>query len=106
METQISIRPAQRSFPVFSGIWFGQMISLMGSGLTSFALGVWVYQTTGKVTDYALIALFTVLPTLLLSLISGALVGPVELPNRDVRERLRVCRNHIVNCRIVLSWQA
>jgi MFS transporter, DHA3 family, macrolide efflux protein len=74
MEKENSIRPAQSSFPVFSGIWFGQVISLMGSGLTSFALGIWVYQTTGKVTDFALIALFTVIPTLLLSLISGALV--------------------------------
>src|SRR5512143_2299299 len=64
----------QTGFSSFGLIWFGQTISLLGSGLTSFALGIWVYQTTGEVTSYALIALFTVIVTLLLSPISGALV--------------------------------
>jgi len=55
-------------------IWLGQVISLLGSGLTSFALGVWVYQRTGSVTKFALIAFFTSLPALVLSPIAGALV--------------------------------
>jgi MFS family permease len=74
METQIYTPSTKTDFSAFSRVWFGQVVSLLGSGLTSFALGVWAYQTTKEVTDYALIALFTVLPTLLLSLISGALV--------------------------------
>ncbi len=74
METQVSAQPVKRHFSTFGLIWFGQTISLLGSGLTSFALGIWVYQTTGKVTSYALVALFTVIVTLLLSPISGALV--------------------------------
>ncbi len=28
----------------FFTIWFGQLISLIGSQLTGFALGVWVYD--------------------------------------------------------------
>ena len=44
---------------VFIIIWLGQMVSLIGSGLTGFALGVWVYQRTGSVTQFALISLFT-----------------------------------------------
>src|SRR5215217_7036866 len=55
-------------------IWLGQVISLLGSGLTSFALGVWVYQRTGSVTKFALIAFFASLPGLVLSPIAGALV--------------------------------
>src|SRR5215210_2723149 len=55
-------------------IWLGQVISLLGSGLTGFALGVWVYQRTGSVTQFALIAFFTSLPGLVLSPIAGALV--------------------------------
>src|SRR5512135_2399355 len=74
METQISTPSVKTGLSTFTLIWFGQTISLLGSGLTSFALGVWVYQTTGKVTSYALIALFTVIVTLLLSPLSGALV--------------------------------
>lgn len=59
---------------VFLTIWFGQSVSLLGSGLTSFALGVWVYQRTGSVTKFALIAFFGSLPGLVLAPIAGALV--------------------------------
>jgi MFS transporter, DHA3 family, macrolide efflux protein len=55
-------------------VWAGQLITLTGSGLTTFALGVWVYQTTGSVTEYALISVFTFLPTVIVSPFSGVLV--------------------------------
>ncbi|MDJ0897247.1 MAG: MFS transporter [Xenococcus sp. MO_188.B8] len=58
----------------FFVVWFGQLISLFGSQLTSFALGVWVYQNTGSVTQYALISFFTVLPGLVIAPLAGALV--------------------------------
>lgn len=63
-----------RRFKTFLLIWFGQLISLTGSGLTGFALGVWVYQRTGSVTQFALISLFTSLPGIVFSPIAGALV--------------------------------
>lgn len=55
-------------------IWLGQFISVLGSGLAGFALAIWVYQRTGSVTKFALIALSTTLPGLLLSPLAGALV--------------------------------
>ncbi len=55
-------------------IWVGQSISLVGSGLTGFALGVWVFQRTGSVTQFALISLFTTLPGIVFSPMAGALV--------------------------------
>jgi MFS transporter, DHA3 family, macrolide efflux protein len=58
----------------FLTVWFGQSVSLLGSGLTTFALGVWVYQRTGSVTKFALIAFFGSLPGLILAPIAGALV--------------------------------
>lgn len=58
----------------FLVVWLGQVVSLLGSGLTGFALGVRVYQETGSVTRFALIAFFTVLPGLLISPLAGALV--------------------------------
>ncbi|MES1242289.1 MAG: MFS transporter [Acidobacteriota bacterium] len=54
-------------------LWSGQVVSLLGSGLTTFALGVWVYQRTGSVTKFALIAFFGSLPGLVLSPVAGAL---------------------------------
>lgn len=57
----------------FSVLWLSQLISIVGSGLTSFALGVWVYQRTGSATAFALITLFVVAPGVLLSPLAGAL---------------------------------
>jgi MFS transporter, DHA3 family, macrolide efflux protein len=42
---------------VFTVVWLGQTISPDGSGLSSFAQGLWVYQRTGSVTQFALIVL-------------------------------------------------
>ncbi len=58
----------------FLWLWSGQLVSLFGSGLTRFALGVWVYQRTGSVTQFALIAMFAKLPGLLAAPVAGALV--------------------------------
>jgi DHA3 family macrolide efflux protein-like MFS transporter len=62
------------SLLVFLTVWFGQLVSLIGSGLTGFGLGVWVYQRTGSVTLFALIAMCTTLPGIVLSSLAGALV--------------------------------
>jgi MFS transporter, DHA3 family, macrolide efflux protein len=58
----------------FAVVWFGQVISFIGSGTTSFVLGVWVYQKTGSVTQFALTSLFIVLPRVVLGPLAGALV--------------------------------
>ncbi len=70
--------PAFRKMRVFLLVWFGQLVSLIGSGLTSFALGVWVYQRTGSVTQFSLILLFAMLPGILISPIAGALVDRIN----------------------------
>ncbi|MBA3947797.1 MAG: MFS transporter [Herpetosiphonaceae bacterium] len=59
---------------IFLTVWVGQLVSLVGSGMTRFGLAVWVYERTGSVTQLSLIALFATLPALLLSPIAGALV--------------------------------
>ncbi|MEG4574237.1 MFS transporter [Microcoleus sp. N3A4] len=65
---------AFRQMRVFLLVWFGQLVSLIGSGLTSFALGVWVYQRTGSVTQFSLILLSAMLPSILISPVAGAFV--------------------------------
>lgn len=61
-------------FKLFSFIWLGQVFSLLGSGLTGFALGVWVFQQTGSVTDFAIIMLTNTLPGIIASPFAGVLV--------------------------------
>jgi MFS transporter, DHA3 family, macrolide efflux protein len=63
-----------RGMAAFLAVWAGQVVSALGTGLTGFALGVWVYQRTGSATRFALITLMTTLPGILLSPIAGALV--------------------------------
>lgn len=58
----------------FLVIWLGQLVSLTGSRLTGFAVGVWIYQTTGSTTRFALMTLAAVLPGILLAPLAGALV--------------------------------
>jgi len=67
-------QPAASGMRIFSVIWFGQLISTIGSGLTGFALGVWIYEQTGSTTLFAMNILAYTLPTLLMSPIAGALV--------------------------------
>jgi len=65
-------RPA--GMPAFTIIWFGQMVSFLGTGMTRFALAIWAWQITGSATALALVAFFSYGPTVLMSPIAGALV--------------------------------
>ena len=58
----------------FSIIWFGQLISALGSGLSGFALGVWIYERTGSATMFALVVLSFEVPGVFFSPVAGALV--------------------------------
>ncbi len=57
----------------FITVWAGQLVSTLGSALTNFALGVWVYETTGSVTLYVLTMLIWVVPSIALSPVAGVL---------------------------------
>ncbi|MFQ5875327.1 MAG: MFS transporter [Dehalococcoidia bacterium] len=58
----------------FTVVWFGQVISLLGTAMTGFALTIWVYQVTGEASALALVGIFSFAPTILVSPIAGALV--------------------------------
>lgn len=54
-------------------IWFGQLISLIGSQLTGFALGVWVYDETRSVMWIALTQIALQAPHVILAPLAGVL---------------------------------
>lgn len=58
----------------FLVVWSGQLVSLVGSSLTGFALAVWVFRETGSATRLALVLLATAFPPILLGPFAGALV--------------------------------
>lgn len=55
-------------------IWFGQLISTIGSGLTGFALAIWMFEKTGQSAPFLYVALFNSIPVVIFSLFAGALV--------------------------------
>src|SRR3954467_8648326 len=64
------LSPGMRTY---TAVWFGQMVSLIGTALTDFGVGVWIYQKTGSATPFAMILLCTVVPGILVSPVAGAL---------------------------------
>jgi MFS family permease len=58
----------------FTIVWFGQVISLTGTGMTRFALTIWAWQITGKASALAMVAFFSFAPAVLITPIAGALV--------------------------------
>jgi MFS family permease len=64
---------SQNLYSKFLLIWFGQFISIIGSGITAFALGVYVYQQTGTASSYVFILMCAFLPPFLLRPYGGIL---------------------------------
>lgn len=57
----------------FMIIWIGELISSIGSGMTTFAVSIYVYELTGSATLVSVAALLAFLPTILLSPVGGIL---------------------------------
>ncbi|UKO95765.1 MFS transporter [Nostoc sp. UHCC 0870] len=63
-----------REMKLFIIVWVGQLIASIGTTISAFALDVWVYEQTGSVTQFALIALANTLPLILLAPVAGLFV--------------------------------
>jgi DHA3 family macrolide efflux protein-like MFS transporter len=59
---------------IFGVVWFGQLVSNLGSAMTSFGLAIWVYRETGSATQLALIVMASRLPMMVVSPVAGALI--------------------------------
>lgn len=61
-------------FKGFSIMSIGQIISITGSAMTQFGLGIWIWEKTGNVTPFSIIATAFFVPNLIFSPIAGALI--------------------------------
>ncbi|MBN2304931.1 MAG: MFS transporter [Anaerolineae bacterium] len=52
-------------------IWFGQVISMLGTAMTGFALTIWAYEQTGRATTLALQGFFMYFSYALVGLVAG-----------------------------------
>jgi predicted MFS family arabinose efflux permease len=65
---------SQGGMSVFLLVWFGQIISLIGSGMTCFAQSITVYTDLGgSIANLGILAILAQLPGILLSPIAGVL---------------------------------
>ncbi|MBE9166425.1 MFS transporter [Pleurocapsales cyanobacterium LEGE 06147] len=55
-------------------IWFGQLVSTIGSEMTGFALILWAWEQTGSATALALVGFFSQLPRIPIALVAGLIV--------------------------------
>lgn len=58
----------------FAVVLLAQVISMFGSGLSRFAMGIWIYQQSGSVTRFALAAFCSGVPPVLLLPFAGSFV--------------------------------
>ena len=56
--------PGMRRFTL---VWAGQVISLVGTAMSQFALTIFAFEQTGKATTLALVGFFAFFPTVILS---------------------------------------
>lgn len=55
-------------------IWIGQIVSILTSSMSSFALTIWMYEQTQSATAMGLMQVFFITPFLVMSPIAGVLV--------------------------------
>lgn len=62
----------------FTIIWFGQLVSLLGTAMTRFALLIWAYEQTGDATTLALLGFFAFIFRIVLSPVAGVVVDRLD----------------------------
>ena len=71
MQTSQNRPTGMRAFTI---IWLGQVVSILGTAMTQFALTLWVYKVTGQATPLALVGFFFITPMVILGPFVGTLV--------------------------------
>ncbi len=62
----------------FITIWFGQLVSRIGTAMTRFALLIWAYQQSGSATSVALLGFFSFLPLVVVSPFAGVWIDRLD----------------------------
>src|SRR5699024_2108492 len=59
-------------FKRFLVVWFGQFVSMLGSGISSFGLSLWIFMMTKSATSFAMTFLVQILPGILFAPLAGS----------------------------------
>jgi len=58
----------------FLYVWFGQFLSVIGSGMTSFVLAIWTYQLNASTAQFATVVFAAAFPSIVMAPFAGTLV--------------------------------
>jgi MFS transporter len=58
----------------FTIVWIGQIVSVLATNMSAFALTIWVFQKTGSATALGLVQVFFITPLLIITPFAGVLV--------------------------------
>lgn len=58
----------------FTVVWIGQIVSVLSTNMTAFALTIWVFEKTGSATALGLMQVFFITPYLLITPFAGVMV--------------------------------
>jgi MFS transporter, DHA3 family, macrolide efflux protein len=83
----------------FQIIWLGQFVSVLGSGISWFAVTVWAWQTTGSATQFGLLTFCSFGAGLLAGPLAGVLVDRLS---RKVM--LLLCDTALAGCALALLY--
>ncbi len=61
-QTVVASSHRPEGMTAFTVVWFGQVVSLVGTAMTGFALTLWAYRTTGLATALSMVAFFGFAP--------------------------------------------
>ena len=92
-----------RGMKAFTIVWMGQLVSLIGTAMTQFALPIYIFGETGRVRELALLALAFMLPLILMSPLAGAIV---DRSNRKLMMIISDLASGLMTIVVLILFQA
>ena len=74
MTQSVQDSPRLSGMKGFTVVWLGQIVSVLASGMTGFALSLWIYDQTKSAMAFAGMQVAFIVPFLLMSLVAGVWV--------------------------------
>lgn len=90
---------------VFFIFWAAYVVSLLTLLSVSFSLGLWIYNTTGSMAEFAIIGITTLLPAVLLTPVVGLLVDRFK-PRRSIIASSAIITIAWIPVFLIFYWDA
>jgi surfactin synthase thioesterase subunit/MFS family permease len=99
---RVTTRDRQQGMNRFSAIAVSQLISIIGSTLTEFAVPLWVYLKTGSLGYFGLLAVVGLLPGIVMAPVAGAIVDRYDRRRVMIAGDAAACS--VEGVLLVLAW--